>query len=95
MGTLTTKNFMVPFYGWGSTVSKLQSHYEETVYFLPLSSQNILVLIWSTLEGWKAEPTLEPTSGFEPGTPDTRDFPKLSKLLRQQQTAAPLCIPDL
>ena len=32
------KNFTAPFYGWSSTVSKLQSHYEETVYFLPLSS---------------------------------------------------------
>ena len=28
------KNFMAPFYGWGSTVSKLQSQYKETVYFL-------------------------------------------------------------
>ena len=32
------KNFMAAFYGWGSTVSYLQSHYEEAVYFLPLSS---------------------------------------------------------
>ena len=24
---------MSPCYGWGSTVSRLQSHYEETVYF--------------------------------------------------------------
>ena len=24
---------MAPCYGWGSTVSRLQSHYEETVYF--------------------------------------------------------------
>ena len=31
------KNVMAPFYGWGSTVSRLQSHYEETVYFLPIS----------------------------------------------------------
>ena len=31
------KNFMTPFYGWGSTAARLQSHYEETVYFLPLS----------------------------------------------------------
>ena len=37
--------FMLPFYGWGSTASRLQSHYEETVYFLPLSSQKFLVLI--------------------------------------------------
>ena len=34
--------------GWGSTASRLQSHYEETLYFLPLSSQKFLVLIWST-----------------------------------------------
>ena len=25
----------VPFYGWISTVSRLQSYYEEAVYFLP------------------------------------------------------------
>ena len=30
------KNFMFPFYRWGSTVSRLQSLYEEAVYFLPL-----------------------------------------------------------
>ena len=29
-------NFIACFYGWGSTVSRLQSHYEEAVYFLPL-----------------------------------------------------------
>ena len=51
------KKNLAPFYGWGSIVS---SHYEETVYFLPLSSQKFLVLIWSTSEGWKAESTLEP-----------------------------------
>ena len=33
------KHFMGPFYGWGSTFSRLQSHCEETVYFLPLSPQ--------------------------------------------------------
>ena len=58
------KDFVTPFYGWGSTVSKLQRHYEETVYFLPL-----LVLNWSTSEGWKAQLTLEPSCSFEPGTP--------------------------
>ena len=26
-------------YGWGSIVSKLQSHYEESVYFLPQSPE--------------------------------------------------------
>ena len=53
---------MAPFYGWGSAV-------EEAVYFLPLSSQKFLVLILSTSEGWEAESTLEPPSGFENGTP--------------------------
>ena len=37
------KIFIAPFYGWGSTVSWLQSHYEETVYFLPLK-KNIKVI---------------------------------------------------
>ena len=45
------------------------SHFEEAVYFLPLSSQKFLVLILLTLKGWKAESTLEPPSGFEHGTP--------------------------
>ena len=26
-------NFMAPFYGWGSTVSRLQTQFEEAVYF--------------------------------------------------------------
>ena len=45
------------------------SHFEEVLYFLPFSSQKSLVLILSTSEGWKAESTLEPPSGFEHGTP--------------------------
>ena len=32
------KNFMAPFYGWGSIASRLQSHYKEAVYFSTLSS---------------------------------------------------------
>ena len=63
------KNFMASFYGWGSIASRLQSHYGEVVYFLPLSSQKFLVLIWSILEGQKAESTLEPFNGFEHGIP--------------------------
>ena len=43
--------------------------FKEAVYFLPLSSQKSLVFIWSTLEGWKAELTLEVPSGFEHETP--------------------------
>ena len=58
---------MAPFYGWGSTASRLQSQYEEAVYFLPLSSQKFLVLIWVTSEEWKTESTLESPSGFEHG----------------------------
>ena len=45
------------------------SRFEEAVYFLPFSSQEFLVLILSTSEGWKAESTLEPPSGFEHGEP--------------------------
>ena len=45
------------------------SHFKEAVYFLPFSSQKFLVLILSTSEGWKAESTLEPPSGFDHGTP--------------------------
>ena len=31
---LKTLNFMAPFHGWGSAVSRLQSHYQEMVQFL-------------------------------------------------------------
>ena len=44
-------------------------HFEEAVYFLPFSSQKFLLLILSTSEGWNAESTLKPPSGFEQGTP--------------------------
>ena len=37
---LFLKNFMVPFYGWGST-TQLQSHYEETVYFFTITFPEI------------------------------------------------------
>ena len=47
---LKKTNFIFPFYGWGSTASRLQSHFEEAVYFLLLSSQKLLVLILSILE---------------------------------------------
>ena len=61
--------FLAPFHGWSSNVSRLQSHYGETVYFLPLSPQEFVVLIWSTTEEWKAELNLKPPSVFEPRTP--------------------------
>ena len=47
------KNFMAPFYGWVQ-LPQGYSHFEEAVYFLPLSSQKSLVLILSTSEGWTA-----------------------------------------
>ena len=53
------KNFMAPFYGWGSNATRLQSHYKETAYFLPFSSQEFLELDWLTSEGWKVELTLQ------------------------------------
>ena len=53
----------------GIQLSQGYSHIEEAVYFLPFSSQIFLVLILSTLEGWKAESTLEPPSGFDHGSP--------------------------
>ena len=42
---LKTLNLTAPFYGWGSTASRVQNHNEETVYFLPLSPQEFMVLI--------------------------------------------------
>ena len=65
----TTTNLCLLFYEQGSTVSRLQSKYEETVFFLPLRHQKFLVLIWSTSEGWQAESTLVPLRGFELETP--------------------------
>ena len=42
---------MVHFYGWGSTASRLETHYEEAVYYLQLSSQKFLVLTVSGVSG--------------------------------------------
>ena len=63
------KNFMATFYGWGSNTSRLKSHYKEAFYFLSLSPQKFQAFIWATLEGWKAESTLEPPNVFEHRTP--------------------------
>ena len=49
---------MAALYRRGSTISRLQSHYEETINFLPLSPQEILVLI---SEIWKAEQQPQPS----------------------------------
>ena len=40
----TEKTLWPLFYGWGSTALRLWNNYEEAVYFLPLSSQKLLVL---------------------------------------------------
>ena len=61
-----------PLFIDGVQLPQRLSHFEEAAYFLPLSSQKSLALILSTLEGWKAESTLEPTSGFERRTPGLR-----------------------
>ena len=42
---------MVHFYGWGSTASRLETHYEEAVYYLQLSSQKFLILTVSGVFG--------------------------------------------
>ena len=61
------------FYGWGSAAARIWSHYEETVYFLPLSSQKFLVLISTTSKRMKGWVDLESTPWFW-----TRDSPNLS-----------------
>ena len=65
---LSVKKLYDRFYGWGSTASRLQSHYEGAVYFLLISPQEILVLIWSTSAEWKTDLTLKLPPAFEPGT---------------------------
>ena len=65
MKKLFLKKLYGPLFLWIG----FKSHFEEKVYFLPLSSQKFLVLILSTSEGWKTESTLEPHNGFEHGTP--------------------------
>ena len=59
---LMKKNFVTPFYGWGSTAAKLQSHYEGIIYFLPLNPQKFVAVILLTLEEEKAESALESPS---------------------------------
>ena len=48
---------MATFYVWGSTVSRIQSHYEETIHSLLLSLQDYLVLISSTSKEWRLSRT--------------------------------------
>ena len=63
------KKNLWPLFMDGVQLPQGYSHFEEAVYFLPLSPQKFLVLTLSNSEGWKAKSTLEPPSGFEHGTP--------------------------
>ena len=45
ISNLQSFTFMALFYGWDSNASRLQSHYEEAINFLPISFQKLLVLI--------------------------------------------------
>ena len=49
--------------GFTCLKARATSSFEEAVYFLPLSSQNFLVLFY------QPESTLEQPKGFEEGTP--------------------------
>ena len=66
------KKTLWPLFMDGVQLPQGYSHFEEAVYFLPFSSQKFLVLILLTLEGWKAESTLEPPTGFEHRTPGSK-----------------------
>ena len=45
------KNFMDPFHGWGSTASMLQSHYQETVNFLPIKNSGTHLIDTGRMKG--------------------------------------------
>ena len=57
---------MAPFYGWGSTASRLQSHYE----FPGVPGTQMIDL--GRMKGWV---DLEPPSGLKPGPLDYKIFP--------------------
>ena len=76
---------MTPFYGQGSTTSRLQSHFKEAAYFLPLSSQNFLVFVLLTFEGLKAELILEPLSCFEHGIQQLNHYTILIKIIKHHK----------
>ena len=81
---LKKKTTLWPLFMDGVQLPQGYNHFEEAVYFLPFSSQKVLVLILSTSEGWEAESTLEPPSGFEHG------FPGLGIQRRNHYAIAPL-----
>ena len=55
---------MPPFLWIGFNCLETTEPLEGDINFLPLSFQEFLVIIWLTLDRWKAESTLEPPSGF-------------------------------
>ena len=58
-----SNTFCLLFFEWSSMVSRLQNHSENTVFFLPPSLQEFLILIWSpSIERWKAESRLAQTA---------------------------------
>ena len=65
----TWKKTLWPLVVNGVQLPQGLNHFDEAVYFLPLSSQKFLVLILSTSQGWKTESTLEPPGGFKHETP--------------------------
>ena len=59
---------MAPFYGWGSTASRLEPLWGGSLLY-NTKSPEFLVLILSNSEGWKAESTLGWPNGFDHETP--------------------------
>ena len=58
------KKTLWPFFMDGVQLPQCNSHFDEAVYFLPLSSQKFLVLNLSTSEGWKDWINLGATQWF-------------------------------
>ena len=54
------KNTLWPLFMDGVQLPQGYSHFEEVVYFLPLSSQKFLALILLNSEGWKGWPWIHP-----------------------------------
>ena len=65
---------MARFYRRGSTASRLEPLRGGSLRFTTKFPE-FRVLILSTSEGWRAESTLGPPSGFEHGTPGLENQP--------------------
>ena len=63
-----TYNFMVPLYGWGLFVSKLQIYYKETVFSVSLISRSFCYL-FDWLRKDQSLSQLGVAQGFETRTP--------------------------